>query len=1170
MRLNTMKSSMQSSKQSSKQSSMKGTTKTMRAGTLATCLLMSGALFSPVSQAAAGTPGATSAAATPTPASTSTASAWAPANTTYSPADYTQEPLVGNGYLAQRLPAIGAGFEGSGTLGEGDWPLYNSRSTTALVAGVYETSGGSDYISALPTWSSLSFGADGQVLDPSVPTSQVSHYRQTLDMRTGTVATSFVWTPTAGQSALVSYTVLANRDLMHLGQVQATIRPLFSGNLSVTSLLDGAGAQRITAGARSVDTSTGTATVQLSTPSRNTAVAETARLLAGPGVTVSQRTAVQPADDTATAGVQWTVPVRSGATYTFTKYVGVSTSNDPGAPLTVAQDTVGQAVATGWQRLVARNDADWAALWAPQVDVPGQASVQEAANSAYYLLYASLRAGEDFSIPPSGLSSDNYGGEIFWDADTWMFPSLLALHPELAKSIVMFRYDTIGAAEANAASAGYKGGSWAWDNGPSGTCGGLAPCSHYEDHLQSDIALAQWQYYEATGDTSWLRSYGYPVIKDVAEFWASRVTLGSDGEYHIDGVTGPDEYTSGVDDESATNAGAIVSLRDAVAAAGVLGLSPDPSWSAIAAKIAIATSPDGTHPEYPGYTDEPVKQADTVLMTYPFGYVTDDSVAAADLNRYMPVTDPGGPAMTASVESVIAAQVQQPGCLDYTLFQDAYMPFVRGAYDQFNETQYLTPSAGQSNPAFDFATGAGGFLQTFTYGFAGVRWNADGLSLDPTLPPQLSTGVDVDGLQYQGRSIDIRIGAQRTTVTLASGGPLTLDTPAGARRLTRGQPVVLATARPDLDPTDDLARCQSASASSSAPVDQPAAAVDGNGVTTWTAASTDSTYEVDLARTAPVGHAGITWGATRPAGYTAEVETSRGTWRQVASGSVPATGNLDATWSPVSARALRLTFTGGDPASIAELDVPDAAGPDVVTSLAAPEAMAPGSSATVTVTAKSIGGANADKVSTVLSLPSGWTVTPVSVASTIAKGATATDTWTVTAPAGQSPAAVPLTATTTWQGTEALDSNSAGTSVDVITPAALGATAEAEDAILTGGASVANNHSGYTGTGFVGNLYTGASATVAVSVPTAGQYPVTVRYANWTGGQNPPYLTETRTISLVAGGTTQQLSLPTTGSWDTWSTVTAEVDLPAGNDLVQLSVGPNDSGSINLDSLTVG
>lgn len=1092
---------------------------------------------------------------------------WVLTSTTYSPTDYTQEPFVGNGYLSQRLPAIGAGYAGGGVLGEANWPLYNDRFTTALVAGAYETSGSSDYIVSLPTWSGLSLGVDGHALDSGTPAAEVTGYRQSLDMKHAVVTTSLTWTPSPGEATAVTYQVLANRASMHLGQVQARITPSWSGTLDLTGLLDGSGAERVTPASRSAQPADSTATVQMSTPGRATAVAETARLVAGPGTTVSSSSAVLPADNAATAGVQWTLPVTAGHTYTITKYVGISTSNDAGDPLTVAADTVSHAVAAGWQTLVAQHDAAWDALWAPNVAVLGDESLQSAVNSSFYLLYSSVRAGVDFSIPPAGLSSDNYGGEIFWDADTWMFPSLLFLHPELAKSIVMFRYDTKAAAEANAAGAGYQGGSWAWDNGPSGTCGGLAPCSHYEDHLQSDIALAQWQYYEATGDRQWLASYGYPVLKDVADFWASRVTLGADSKYHIKDVTGPDEYTSGVTDESATNAGAVVALRDATAAAETLGITPDPSWSAIASNIYVAVDSDGTHPEYPGYTNQTVKQADTVLMAYPFGYVTDDSVAAADLNRYLPVTDPGGPAMTASVESVIASQVQQPGCLDYTLFQNSYQPFLRGAFDQFNETQYLTPSAGQSNPAFDFATGAGGFLQTFPYGFAGLRWDAGALSLDPTLPPQLGKGITISGLHYQGRTVTVEIGPAKTQVLLTSGAPVPLRTPAGTQTLTR-EPVTLPTARPDQDPTDNLARCRPATASSAQAVGQPVAAVDGDAATSWSATDTSSSYSVTLAGQQATDRADITWGRTRPASYTVQAQQSSGAWRTVAAGSVPAAGNLDASWAPAQSRGLRFSFTGGQPASIAELDVPSVAAPYVTTSLSAPAVLQPGVASPVTLTAKSVGGAAAKNVTSHLTVPAGWTVTADPAPTSIPAGQTASATWSVTPPAGKAGLGT-LTVTTSWQGLNQTDTTTASASAYSIAPAAVGSTTQAEDAVLSGGAATAANHNGYTGTGFVDNLYNGAAVGVAYAVPAAGSYAITLRYANSLGGQSPPYQDVTRTVSVAAGGQTQQVSLPVTASWDDWSTVTVNLGLPAGNDLVQVLVTPSDSGSVNLDSITV-
>ncbi len=745
--------------------------------------------------------------ATPRQAEEIAGGPWVLRNTTYRPLDFTQQPFVGNGYLGLRIPAIGQGYQG-GNLGESGFPLFNPRYTSALVVGVYENAirpnkfqknGPSDYISSLPTWSEMDFTIDGHTLNSSVPTSQIGDYRQSVNMRAAIVTTSFRWTPVPGKAIDVTYEVLANRTHMHLGEIRVTFKPHFSGQLTLTGLLNGQGAERIRATSRKVDTATDISTVALQTPGRNTVVVEKQLLLAAPGLSIADRSALTPAQPSATAGEQWTLKVSADQTYHVIKYVGISTSNDPGAPDSVAAATLRQASHAGWPALFTAHRLAWQRLWQHNITTPRENKLQASVNGAFYLLYSSIRAGLAWSIPPAGLSSDNYAGEIFWDADTWMYPTLLAFHPELAKSVVDFRYDTRHAAEANASHAGFKGGSWAWDDGPTGACGGLAPCAHYEDHLQSDIALAQWQYFEATGDRQWLAQRGYPVIKDVADFWASRVTREADGKYHILKVTGPDEFTAGVNDESATNAGAIVALRIAVDAARAVGQSPDPQWANIAANIFVAVDPDGTHPEYVGYKNETAKQADTVLMTYPFQYVTDPAIAAADLRRYMAVTDPGGPAMTSSVEAIIAAQVRHPGSLDFKLMQESYLPFVRGAYDQFLETRYLVPSARQGPPTFTFATGAGGFLQIFPYGFAGLRWNPSELTLAPTLPPQLSPGITMHGIRYHGSSLTIAVGPHTTTVTLTSGAPVALSTPAGTLTVRQEQSVQLKTDRTTLN-----------------------------------------------------------------------------------------------------------------------------------------------------------------------------------------------------------------------------------------------------------------------------------------------------------------------------------------------------------------------------------
>ncbi|WP_282203867.1 carbohydrate-binding protein [Kitasatospora fiedleri] len=173
------------------------------------------------------------------------------------------------------------------------------------------------------------------------------------------------------------------------------------------------------------------------------------------------------------------------------------------------------------------------------------------------------------------------------------------------------------------------------------------------------------------------------------------------------------------------------------------------------------------------------------------------------------------------------------------------------------------------------------------------------------------------------------------------------------------------------------------------------------------------------------------------------------------------------------------------------------------------------------------------------------------------------DTWagseqTVTLNAGAN--TVALAFTTADSGNVNLDNLTATTGT-----APQGGTLEAESAALSGGAVVAADHSGYTGSGFVGGFTDGnkGNATAAFTVPSgqAGTGSVTLRYANGTGSA------KTLTL-LVNGASAGQVTLPATANWDSWATVQQAVTLAAGTNTVALKFTTADSGNVNLDSLT--
>jgi trehalose/maltose hydrolase-like predicted phosphorylase len=441
-------------------------------------------------------------------------------------------------------------------------------------------------------------------------------------------------------------------------------------------------------------------------------------------------------------------------------------------------------------------------------------------------------------------------------------------------------------------------------------------------HLQSDIALAQWQYYEATGDIRWLTERGWPVLKAVAAFWSSKVAETSDNGYTITRVQTPDEYATDTDNDAYTNASASQALQAAIKAAGILGTPEPVSWSRIASGLSHAISIDPVlkiHLEHRGYAGEQIKQADVVMLTYPLNVSMPPEIGINDLNYYVPRTDINGPAMTDAIHSIAAASLNAPGCSAYTFMLRSYQPFLRKPFFQFSE---FAPTQ-LSGTSYDFLTGIGGFMQEFLYGFTGLRYLDSAVFVDPNLPPQLA-GLTLHDLVWRGRVFTIHVGPRETTITLNSGSPLPIISDSGSSTIAPGSPLVLRTRRSDRLPTDDLSRCAAVTASSSLPGFPPVAAVDGSPATSWIAASPHATFTLRFPNYVVVGGIQVIRGGSDTFSYS--VQAADGThWRTVATAPASSNGVDDFVgFPPISVNKLKLVFDGSGtakPPNIAEVIV---------------------------------------------------------------------------------------------------------------------------------------------------------------------------------------------------------------------------------------------------------
>lgn len=429
----------------------------------------------------------------------------------------------------------------------------------------------------------------------------------------------------------------------------------------------------------------------------------------------------------------------------------------------------------------------WESIWVSGIEVAGNLPLAQAINSSLYYILSSVRADWPWSLSPGGLSSEAYNGHTFWDAESWMYPPLLMLHPDIAAgSVLAYRYNHMQGAEEKAKSYSppYNGTMFPWESAFSGleVCPLFAATGQLEQHISGDIALAVKNYWSMTGNLTWLKEVGLPLVTGIAEFWASRMTYNETyGQYVINGVIPPDENAVNVNNSIYTNAVAQLSLLFAVEANSLFGIDSPEEWITLSKNLRFPfDTVRNIHLEYDDYTNDTIKQADVVLLAYPLAWPMTNQVRENDLRFYSSVTESDGPAMTWSIYAIgwlDSGELDQAAVMFNQSYANIHPPF---------DVWFETPEGGSVN----FITGAGGFLQGVINGYGGVRIVSDSqlfeklqkraappsffapayLSWNPTLPPSV-TSLTLRGLNFYGNLLDLSFDGSTMTVGLTAPSP---------------------------------------------------------------------------------------------------------------------------------------------------------------------------------------------------------------------------------------------------------------------------------------------------------------------------------------------------------------------------------------------------------------
>lgn len=258
--------------------------------------------------------------------------------------------------------------------------------------------------------------------------------------------------------------------------------------------------------------------------------------------------------------------IRAGETIRLIKYAVFTDSVRHGHNGTIAEAYIREAVNNGIEQWYKAQKDYMTHFWkTSRLTIDGDEAVEEALNYSIYQLLAS--AGKDgySSVAAKGLSGEGYEGHYFWDMEIYMLPFFTLTNPNLARELMIYRYTTLGASKARARELGHnKGAKVAWRTISGSECSGNLPVGTAQYHINADVAYSYLQYWRLTADDSFMEEYGAEVLLETARLWLETGNYDSNGEFVINAVTGPDEYTAIVNNNFYTNAMAKYHLEGCV------------------------------------------------------------------------------------------------------------------------------------------------------------------------------------------------------------------------------------------------------------------------------------------------------------------------------------------------------------------------------------------------------------------------------------------------------------------------------------------------------------------------------------------------------------------------------------------------------------------------------
>lgn len=698
--------------------------------------------------------------------------------------------IIRNSFNPEDLVTTGSNFMiGNGYLGyRGTFENWGAKEFVAcIVTDTWDQAKDSRWseLCNVPNGLFTQLKVDGEVC--SLFSGTLKEYTHSLDLRYGLNSRTLNWKGSKGQQVKLESRKFASYDNYHLLVQQISFTASKAGLYELRTGVDGEvwslnGSHFKTCNPRELPE--GLIGIQLETYELDTEIA----VVEGITLTGKEPEMARVSGSDTQIFREYAFNLKAGESVSLEKVVAITHSNEMKDPLEQGQKMVVEALQKGYPELWKAHRRPWDNFWeVSDIQISGNTEAQVLTRFNLYQAFIATPTHANLPVGARGLSCQVYQGAAFWDQETYNLPMFTLTHPQIAKRLVAYRYDTLQGARRKAKGLGYYGAFYAWTSGKTGdelfpdffftdVLSGRPIRNHFncwQIHISPDVVYGIWLYYEATGDWEFMVKQGAEVLFEVAQFLVSRVHFKKDkGQFEIIRVLGPDEYHENVDNNAFTNYLSRYALQKAYLVydrlveerpealeniAGKIGLpeTARADWQDISEnlylpepdpKTGVIEQFDGyfkledirpdalrkrlIHPEeYWGWPNgiaihtQVLKQADVIQLLAMLDGFSQQTLTA-NYEYYEPRTEHGS-SLSPSVHALVASKAGH--------HQEAYRYFLESAgIDLYNESKKVM--SGGSFLGGIHTAAAGGVWLILVKGFAGLVLTEHGVSFKPALP----------------------------------------------------------------------------------------------------------------------------------------------------------------------------------------------------------------------------------------------------------------------------------------------------------------------------------------------------------------------------------------------------------------------------------------------------